>query len=82
MPGGYGYAGWYLYEIPETIHTRRKVSEKDLNDAVRRILDMKFRLGLFEDPYRYMDKTREKEEVLSEEHLEVARMPRGNPWYC
>lgn len=64
--------GIYMKYLKQSIQ-EGKVSEKDLNDAVRRILDMKFRLGLFEDPYRYMDKTREKEEVLSEEHLEVAR---------
>lgn len=50
-----------------------KVSEKKIDDAVRRILAMKFRLGLFEDPYRYCDEEREKKEILSAEHLEKAR---------
>ena len=38
-----------------------KVKESDVNDAVRRILKLKFELGLFEDPYRYCDPTREAE---------------------
>ncbi|MGS2740593.1 beta-glucosidase BglX [Sinomicrobium sp. M5D2P17] len=64
--------GIYMKYLKESIG-EGKVSETDLDDAVRRILEMKFRLGLFEDPYRYMDETREKEDVLNKEHLEVAR---------
>ena len=44
-----------------------------LDDAVRRILRTKFRLGLFDDPYAYSDEVREREEILSEENLEAAR---------
>jgi beta-glucosidase len=50
-----------------------KVSEKSINEAVRRILRVKFRLGLFEDPYKYCDEKREKKLLLSAEHLAVAR---------
>ncbi len=50
-----------------------KVSEKKIDDAVRYILAMKFRLGLFDDPYRYCDETREKEVVFSKENQEKAR---------
>ena len=64
--------GIYMKYLKTSIE-EGKVSETDLDDAVRRILEMKFRLGLFEDPYRYMDETREKEEVLNKEHLAVAR---------
>lgn len=44
-----------------------KVTKAEINQAVRRILRLKFQLGLFEDPYRYLDKEREKEIVLSKE---------------
>ncbi|MEM7587219.1 MAG: glycoside hydrolase family 3 N-terminal domain-containing protein, partial [Acidobacteriota bacterium] len=44
-----------------------------IDDAVRRVLRIKFRLGLFEDPYRYSDPEREKRLVLSEAHLAAAR---------
>jgi len=48
------------------------VSEDQINEAVRRILRYKFKLGLFEDPYRYSDTEREDELVLNEEHLDLA----------
>lgn len=44
-----------------------------LDDAVRRILKVKYRLGLFDDPYRYCDESREKEEILSGANLQAAR---------
>ncbi len=43
-----------------------KVSEENLNDAVRRVLKLKFELGLFDDPYKYCDAKREKEVTFSE----------------
>ena len=49
-----------------------KVEESLIDDAVKRVLRVKFKLGLFEDPYRYANK-----DLLSQlpikEHLEVAR---------
>ncbi|MEO8237746.1 MAG: beta-glucosidase BglX [Flavobacterium sp.] len=42
-----------------------KVKEAMVDDAVRRILRVKFELGLFDDPYRYCDEKREKEIVGS-----------------
>jgi len=50
-----------------------KVSQSQLDDAVRRILRVKFKLGLFDDPYRYCNEEREKEVIMNEEHLEIAR---------
>jgi beta-glucosidase len=50
-----------------------KVTEKQIDDAVRRILRVKFMLGLFDDPYRYCDTAREKEMILNPRHLEIAR---------
>ncbi|WP_425392124.1 beta-glucosidase BglX [Ekhidna sp.] len=50
-----------------------EVSVDLLDDAVRRILRLKFKLGLFDDPYRYSDVQREKEELLSAENLAAAR---------
>lgn len=37
-----------------------KVNESLIDDAVRRILRVKFELGLFDDPYKYCDEAREK----------------------
>jgi len=39
----------------------KKVDIKLIDDAVSRILRVKFELGLFDDPYRYLDADREKE---------------------
>ncbi|MBN2773952.1 MAG: beta-glucosidase BglX, partial [Prolixibacteraceae bacterium] len=44
-----------------------------IDDAVRRVLRIKFRLGLFDDPFKYCDAEREKEVTLSKEHLQSAR---------
>ena len=46
-----------------------EVEETLIDDAVRRVLRVKFELGLFEDPFRYLDKAREAEKLFSEEHL-------------
>jgi len=59
----------YLQELIQ----EGKVSDKQLNTAVRRVLELKFALGLFEDPYRYSNEKRQKEYVMSTEHLEAAR---------
>jgi beta-glucosidase len=42
-----------------------KVKESLIDDAARRILKVKFELGLFENPYKYCDENREKETVGS-----------------
>lgn len=44
-----------------------KVKESDIDDAVRRILKLKFELGLFEDPYKYCNPDRENEITGSQE---------------
>lgn len=50
-----------------------QVSAERLDEAVRLILEAKYRLGLFDDPYRYSDPEREAAEVYRPEHLEAAR---------
>ena len=44
-----------------------KMEVSQIDDAVRRILTKKFELGLFEDPYRYLDEEREANVVESTE---------------
>ena len=48
-----------------------EVDEAVIDDAVRRILRVKFELGLFDDPYKYLDEEREKEIVGSLENREA-----------
>ncbi|MBA5629686.1 beta-glucosidase BglX [Moheibacter lacus] len=45
---------------------------KLVDDAVKRILRVKFQLGLFDDPYKYCDEELEKNELYSSENQEVA----------
>lgn len=49
------------------------VDVKLLDDAVRRVLRVKYRLGLFDDPYKYSDETREKNLVYSKENIAASR---------
>jgi beta-glucosidase len=44
-----------------------------VDDAVRRLLRLKFALGLFDDPFRYIDKKRQQEVTLCDAHLRAAR---------
>jgi beta-glucosidase len=48
------------------------VDEKLIDDAVRRVLRIKFMLGLFDDPYKYCNEEREKRLVYAPDHLEAA----------
>ncbi|MBO4826433.1 MAG: beta-glucosidase BglX [Prevotella sp.] len=50
-----------------------KVSEEDIDRACRRILEAKYKLGLFADPYRYLDKKRRAVDIFTAENREAAR---------
>ena len=49
------------------------VTMAQIDDAVRRILEMKYRLGLFEDPYRYSDKARQEQTIYKQAFMDEAR---------
>ncbi len=55
----------YLKELVDS----GKVDLELINQSVRRVLQLKYDLGLFKDPYLYLDAMREKEVVLSEEMM-------------
>lgn len=48
------------------------ISESLIDDSVRRILALKFKMGLFDDPYRYMD-PKLQENISYEDHRKEAR---------
>ncbi len=48
-----------------------KVNISVVDDAVRRILRLKYELGLFDDPYRYCNTDREKEQIYNPKHAEA-----------
>lgn len=50
-----------------------KVDEKLIDESVMRILTLKDKLGLFENPYRGADEALEQELIMSDEHRDAAR---------
>ena len=50
-----------------------KLTQKDIDDACRRILEAKYKLGLFADPFKYCNNERAVKEVLSEDKKQAAR---------
>ncbi len=50
-----------------------RVSMTDVDRAVRRILEAKWKLGLFQNPYKYLDLSREKTDIYTPEHRAEAR---------
>ena len=58
----------YLAELVKS----GKVSEKVLDERVRRVLKAKFELGLFDNPYKYCDEEREKQNVQSKGIVEAS----------
>jgi len=51
----------------------KKVTLARIDEACRKILEAKYKLGLFEDPYRYIDENRAKTEVFSAANRKEAR---------
>lgn len=60
---------FYVSELANLVKSG-KVNEALVDDAVRRILRVKFDLGLFDDPYRYCDEKREKASLGSQANNE------------
>ncbi|SHI33054.1 beta-glucosidase [Tangfeifania diversioriginum] len=50
-----------------------KVTEADIDLACRRILEAKYKLGLFDDPYLYFDDARPDRDILTDENRQFAR---------
>ena len=57
----------YIKELANLVKNG-KVDETILDDAVRRILKVKFELGLFDDPYKYCNEDREKKIIGQKSH--------------
>jgi beta-glucosidase len=50
-----------------------KVTQKQIDDACRLILEAKYKLGLFDDPYRYCDEKRAATEIFTDANRKAAR---------
>lgn len=66
----------YVEELSKLVK-ENKVSTDFIDDAVKRILKVKYELGLFDDPYKYCNEEREKEvtgnKAINEAVLDVAK---------
>ncbi len=60
----------YIEELTNLVKNGT-VKESILDDAVRRILTVKFELGLFDDPFKYCDPVNEKENIGNSKHHEA-----------
>lgn len=50
-----------------------KITEADINLACRRVLEAKYKLGLFDDPFKYIDEKRAEQNILSAQNKAFAR---------
>ncbi|HOI32555.1 MAG TPA: glycoside hydrolase family 3 C-terminal domain-containing protein, partial [Bacteroidales bacterium] len=65
-------AGIFQQSLTKLVSEKR-IQETIIDQAVSRILKIKFELGLFDDPYRYSYKEREKNNIMRPDQLEAAR---------
>lgn len=66
------HSGSYLENLPKLVK-EGKIPESVLDNAVRKVLTMKFELGLFDNPFRYSDSTLVANHVLPASHREAVR---------
>lgn len=64
-------AGVYANFLKESVLENR-ISVEYISTSVKRVLALKYDLGLFEDPYKYLDSDREKKIIYSDEIMEHA----------
>ncbi len=64
-------SGLYLKTLPDALK-RGLVTEKMIDQACRRVLEAKQRLGLFDDPYKYCKAERAKTDLFTPEHRRKA----------
>ena len=50
-----------------------KIKQAEIDQACRRILEAKYKLGLFDNPYRYCDPERPKKDIYTQENRDIAR---------
>ena len=65
-------SGIYIRHMPGAVRAGR-INESVVNESVRRVLRTKYKLGLFEDPYRHSSVAREARLMLAPQHIAAAR---------
>jgi beta-glucosidase len=62
----------YIQNLSKLVK-EKKVAISIIDDAVKRILKKKFEMGLFDDPYKFCNEQREKEQFNNTAHLQAAK---------
>lgn len=65
-------SGGFLNTLEESLR-EGTVTEARIDEACRRVLELKYRLGLFDDPYKYCRPERARRELFTEENRAEAR---------
>jgi beta-glucosidase len=55
-----------------------RVTQAQIDEAVRRVLRLKYALGLFDDPFRYLDRERNKTDIGKTNYRTTARQMAAN----
>ena len=63
----------YLQQLKKLIQLK-KLDVAYVNQACRRVLEAKYKLGLFDDPYRYVNDDRPAKEIMTTEKLELSKI--------
>ena len=64
--------GSVFYNQLKKLLDEKKVNMATIDAAVRRVLEAKYKLGLFDDPYKYSNEDRAKEKIFNEEQQKAA----------
>ena len=62
----------FLNTLEESLQNG-EVTEEQINTACRRVLEVKYKLGLFDNPYKYCDTLRASKQLYTTEHRSIAR---------
>jgi beta-glucosidase len=65
-------SGFYIRHLPDLV-AQGEVPIARLDEAAARVMTLKVRLGLFDDPFRRIDPRREKTRIRTKAHLDLAR---------
>ncbi|MBD0369185.1 MAG: glycoside hydrolase family 3 C-terminal domain-containing protein, partial [Flavisolibacter sp.] len=61
----------YLTTLKKSLQ-EGKVTQQHIDESCRRVLEAKYKLGLFEDPYRYVSEDRARIVIMSQDKLDLA----------
>lgn len=62
----------FIQKLPELVK-EGKVSVAEIDNACRLILEAKYKLGLFEDPYKYVSEERNRREIMNDQKKMLAK---------